>query len=200
MNIAIINEVKGRWGKNPVRLFLGKRYHYDEGMGYFSNKGGQLSHMIWNHYHPNDMVLSNEVIHHKNGNKSDDRIENYEKCTRGQHMRLHEVGCHNGPCSEETKKKLSIAHLGKPIHSDKHKAELSLKMKENNPMYKIEVRKKISDALSGRVFSEETIKKMSESAKRRPSNRKGAILSEETKRKMAESRQRRYSCANCSGQ
>jgi hypothetical protein len=171
MNITIVSEEIGKWGKNPVRIFQGIRYYSGEGGRYFSNKFGMLSNAIWNHYHPDDIVLHGEIIHHKNEITDDDRIENYEKHTRGQHMILHEIGLHNGPCSEQTKQKISESHFGKQIHSEEHKEKLSLRMKKDNPMYLPEVRMKLSEVLKGRVFSDKTRKKMSESAKR--SVRKG---------------------------
>jgi hypothetical protein len=168
LNIGITErdyiEVKGRWGKNPVRIFEEKRYHFAS--PYYSNQLGMLSNAIWNYHHPEDPVLEGEIVHHKNEITTDDRIDNYEKLTRGQHMRLHEIGCHNGPHTEEAKQKMSASHLGKPIHSEEHKKGLSLRMKEDNPMYRPEVRKKLSEVLIGRVFSEETLKKMSESSRR----------------------------------
>lgn len=43
------------------------------------------------------------LIHHKNGNPYDNRIENLEPISKTQHTILHHTGSHR---SEETKKKL----------------------------------------------------------------------------------------------
>jgi group I intron endonuclease len=55
-----------------------------------------------------------------------------------------------------------------------------------------EHRRRLSESLMGTRPSEESRMKMSESAKKRPCNRKGVKLSEETKRKISESARRSY--------
>ena len=44
--------------------------------------------LVWEQAHPKELIKPSEVIHHKNGNKADNRLENLEKMTRTEH-RFH---------------------------------------------------------------------------------------------------------------
>jgi very-short-patch-repair endonuclease len=70
------------------------------------------------------------------------------------------------------------------IISDDLRHAYGKKAREDNPMHNINSRKKVSDKLKGRKFSEETVARMKESANSRPSR---TPHSEETKNKISQS-------------
>lgn len=89
-----------------------------------------------------------------------------------------------GPRSEETKNKISEAHIGK-THSQDTKDKIKKKRQQQDMSHmKVpkseEHRKKISESLKGRIQSEETKRKRADKLKGKP-------RSEETKKKISES-------------
>ena len=84
-------------------------------------------------------------------------------------------GGEGGKMSEETRRKMSETHKGKP-----KSAETRLRMREAQRNRSEETRRRLSESAKGKTPSEETRRKMSESAKNRPP------LSEEARRKMSE--------------
>jgi hypothetical protein len=50
------------------------------------------SRILWNVSYPDDKVGKGDVVHHKNENTLDDKIENYEKLTKSEHTSLHMKG------------------------------------------------------------------------------------------------------------
>ena len=100
----------------------------------------------WRPYHnylweqANGPIPKGSVVHHKDGDKAHNALENLECLTRGEHCKLHTKGRH---LSAEHKAKMSQSHMGKQA-SD-------------------EARAKISAALMGHEVTDEARAKMSQS-------------------------------------
>lgn len=47
------------------------------------------SHLVWNAAHPKDLVQPGEHVHHRNGVRDDDRVENLEKMDAREHLARH---------------------------------------------------------------------------------------------------------------
>lgn len=58
-------------------------------------------HYVWNKAHPDDLVERGDVIHHKNEDHQDDRIENLEKTHQSKHARGHGLGRKHRPESRQ---------------------------------------------------------------------------------------------------
>ncbi len=56
---------------------------------YFKGKRYKLANVLWNICHPDDPVMSDEMVHHKDGDKKNDDPSNHEKMTKKAHKSLH---------------------------------------------------------------------------------------------------------------
>jgi hypothetical protein len=111
-------------------------------------------------------------VHHIDEDKTNNSLENLQMLLRSAHNSYH--GAKNGNSwlhTPESIAKMAAAKTGKP-----------------GRVWTEESREKLRDSRAKQVYSEESKKKMSESAKNRPRH----PWSEETKRKMSESAHKRW--------
>lgn len=119
-------------------------------------------------------LLRTELVHHKDENTMDDRIDNLEIMLRGRHTSHHRINSHH---TIEARKKMSLAHKGKPNHRlGKHhtmKARKKIGLAQKGNTYNkgriltAEHRYKISIAMKGNHRTVETKKKISLAGKDR---------------------------------
>lgn len=129
-----------------------------------------FSHMIWDHFNPENVCRKGFHLHHLDNDPTNDYIGNLKLLTNSEHMSIHNK---SRVYSGYSRRLMSIAKKG-----------------ENHPFWGThrseETKKKISDANKGKCPSEETRQKISIANKGCVSHRKGAVLSEETKRKISD--------------
>lgn len=78
-----------------------KRYYESHAKGYDIHQGykrcttgkncGRLEHVVLMELHIGRPLRKNEVVHHINGNRQDNRIENLQLLTRVEHSRMHAI-------------------------------------------------------------------------------------------------------------
>jgi hypothetical protein len=86
------------WGKRMPEISGENHPNYkggwvQDGYKFLLKDGRQVGeHTYIMEQHIGRRINSNEVVHHTNGNRLDNRIENLELITRGEHMKIHEIG------------------------------------------------------------------------------------------------------------
>jgi len=64
-----------------------------DGYKFMYKNGRQIGeHTYTMEQHIGRRIKSNEVVHHLNGDRLDNRIENLELLTRREHMKIHDIG------------------------------------------------------------------------------------------------------------
>lgn len=101
---------KGRKRKEGYRHSWGYKYIFKIDHPYANDGKYVAEHRLIMEEKMGRYLEPNEIVHHINGNKSDNRVENLVVISRQEHGRIHNTG---KPCSEATRLKISQNTIGK---------------------------------------------------------------------------------------
>lgn len=102
------------WKGGRKKTNKGYIYKMEKGHHRSTADGYVLEHILIMERHLNRRIGEDEVVHHRNGIKSDNRVENLEVMSFGEHTRLHHLGSKR---SLSTRKKIS--DKAKEFHQNK---------------------------------------------------------------------------------
>lgn len=106
----------------PQQFFNGKSFKLQKGEHYFNNGEDKMHTYVWEHY--NGKVDKGYHIHHIDGNKSNNKIENLEKLLGADHLSAH--GKKRYQENPEWFKKFregTIAYFKNKVYTEEEKAE-----------------------------------------------------------------------------
>lgn len=135
---ASIGRIKSEETRKKISDAHAKEKHHNWNGGVMTNKNGRVFIRIAKGVYKarsriimenklNRILSSKEIVHHINGDPSDDRIENLIITNRANHVIEHHTGAKR---SELTRKRIGIKSLGR-IKSEETKLKISKSLMEN---------------------------------------------------------------------